>query len=381
MLITDKQELKKYTTEHRLWQGIPSIERTKKGRLFACFYSGGVMENFGNYVMLVRSDDEISFSEPIAVTRVEKGRCFDPCIWIDPLDRLWLTWAVMPDHGVYGTICADPDADELQWSNVFLIGHDVMLNKPTVLSSGEWLFPLGVWNHGIRVLAEEHDTKEAERGSFAYRTMDHGSTFQRLGAADVPDRDYDENMILELADGRLAMYVRTKYGIGVAYSADKGVTWGPGGDSGLRGPNSRFHIRRLKSGRVLLINHVNFSGRNNLTALLSEDDGKTWKYQLLLDGRDQVSYPDMVEGENGYLYIIYDRERGNSQKTLEKAYEAAREILYAKITEEDIRAGKLVSQHSKLQCVVSKLGRYADENKDPYGEIQAAEGAVCSVTL
>ena len=48
MLITDKQELKQYEAAYRLWQGIPSIEVTKKGRIFSCFYSGGVMENFGN---------------------------------------------------------------------------------------------------------------------------------------------------------------------------------------------------------------------------------------------------------------------------------------------------------------------------------------------
>ena len=42
MLITDKNELKKYTTEHRIWQGIPSIEVTKGGRIFSTFYSGGI---------------------------------------------------------------------------------------------------------------------------------------------------------------------------------------------------------------------------------------------------------------------------------------------------------------------------------------------------
>ena len=44
MLITDKNELKKYTSVKRMWQGIPGIERTKGGRLFATWYSGGVTE-------------------------------------------------------------------------------------------------------------------------------------------------------------------------------------------------------------------------------------------------------------------------------------------------------------------------------------------------
>ena len=58
MLITDKQKLEQYDSKHRLWQGIPSIERTKKGRLFACFYSGDVTEKNGNFVVLCVSDDD-----------------------------------------------------------------------------------------------------------------------------------------------------------------------------------------------------------------------------------------------------------------------------------------------------------------------------------
>lgn len=377
MLITDKQELKQYASAYRLWQGIPSIEVTQKGRIFSCFYSGGVMENFGNYVMLVYSDDGVNFTEPVIVTKEDGARCFDPCVWIDPLGRLWLTWGVMPGGGVYGTICEDPDADELKWSEVFFIGHDVMMNKPIVLTSGEWIFPVAVWDHGIRVLSAEHDSKESHRGSFAYCSTDQGKTFQKLGGADVPDRDFDEHMILELRDGTLANYVRTRYGIGVAYSKDKGKTWGPGSDSGLGGPNSRFHIRRLSSGRVLLVNHVDFVKRDHLTALLSEDDGKTWKYKLLLDERDNVSYPDMAEGADGYLYIVYDRERGDKRGCLDAAYACAREILYAKVTEADIMAGKLVSQESKLRCIISKLGKYAKENEDPYGEHMASVGCHC----
>jgi len=366
MLVTDKQELKKYATENRLWQGIPGIEVTKKGRIFSCFYSGETGETFGNYAMVVLSEDGLNFTEPIAVATVDGGRCYDACLWIDPLDRLWFIWSVMPNHGVYAAICEEPDAEEVTWGQERFIGYDVMMNKPTVLSTGEWLFPIAVWNHGIRVLPAEYDTKQEERGSFVYQSTDQGISFKKLGRADVPDRDYDEHMVLELSDGKLAMYVRCMQGIGVSYSHDRGKTWTPGEDSGLGGPGSRFHIRRLPSGRVLLINHVNYTRRNNLTALLSEDDGRTWKYQLLLDERDNVSYPDVAVGEDGYLYIAYDRDRGNSKKSLEEAYACAREILYARITEEDIMAGRLVSERSRLKCIISKLGRYAREHEKPY---------------
>ena len=68
MFITDSEALTKYDSAHRLWQGIPSVERTAKGRIFVSFYSGGETEQLGNYALLVVSDDGgKTFSEPIAV--------------------------------------------------------------------------------------------------------------------------------------------------------------------------------------------------------------------------------------------------------------------------------------------------------------------------
>ena len=369
MLITDKNELKRYTAKHRVWQGIPGIEVTKKGRIFSTFYSGGVKEELGNYVMLVMSDNGTDFTEPIAVAYKDNHRCFDPCIWIDPLGRLWFTWSMIPAHGTYAVICDNPDAEELTWSDVIFVGHDVMMNKPTILSTGEWFFPIAVWNDGIRVLSSEYDTPEKDKGSFVYKTIDNGKTFEKLGGADVEKRSFDEHMILELSDGRLAMYVRTEYGIGVSYSFDCGKTWTKGKDSGLSGPSSRFYIGRLPSGRVLFINNADDKERINLTAFLSEDDGATWKYELLLDERENVSYPDVAVGDDGYIYITYDRDRGALKKSLDEAYAAAREILYAKVTEEDIIQGKVTSPEGKLKCIISKLDKYSDEDENPYGEV------------
>lgn len=266
-------------------------------------------------------------------------------------------------------ICDDPDSDEIMWSKERVIGKDVMMNKPTVLSTGDWLFPITVWNYGVRAIPSEYDTHDSERGSFVYKTIDNGVSFKKFGKAEVKDRSFDEHIILEFKDGSLGMYVRTNYGIGVSYSFDRGKTWTEGKNSGLGGPCSRFCIRRLKSGRILLINHSNFNGRNNLTAMLSEDECKTWKYSLLLDERDNVSYPDAVEDENGYIYITYDRERGAFLNSLDDVYLQAREILIAKITEEDIIHGKITDSGSYIKKVASKLGKYALEDENPYNEI------------
>jgi hypothetical protein len=341
----------------RLWQGIPSVERGSDGCFYATWYSGGKTEDPDNYTLVVRSTDEgQSWSEPILVIDPpDKVRAFDPNLWTDPRGRLWLFWAQSWELfdgrvGVWWSVCDDPGAATPRWSAPQRLAHGIMLNKPTVLSTGEWLFPVGLWRSSAWLAPDAaglqaHPELDGERFSNVYVTRDEGSTFALLGRADVPRRVFDENMIVERRDGSLWMLVRTDNGIGESVSTDRGATWSPGRDTGFGGPNSRFFIRRLQSGALLLVNHVDFSGRNNLTALLSDDDGQTWPHRMLLDGRKDVSYPDGFQAPDGTIHIIYDRERYG-----------AREILLASFTEADVRAGQPATAACRLQHLVSRAG-------------------------
>lgn len=364
MIISDAEQLKAYEPGGRVWQGIPSFERTKNGRCFSVFYTGETGEMNGNYCTLAVSDDGENWRDPVIVTYAGKDRrCYDPNVWIDPLGRLWLIWSVMPDLAVYAAICDHPDADELVFGEERRIGTGVMLNKPTVLSSGEWMFPIAVWKESV-ISPYDAQKIKVPRLAFVVRTVDEGKTFTRLGGVDMPDRCFDEHMIVELKDGRLAMFVRTYYGIGVSYSFDGGFTWSDGKDTGILSPNSRFFVRKLSSGNVLLVTNDS-RRREKMTAFVSTDDCKTWQGGLLLDKRDLVSYPDGVESD-GCIYITYDCERGNP-RTLEATQKEAREILYARFTEADALAGKNVSGKCEFKKIISKLGKY-DGKKNPYSE-------------
>ena len=348
--VTDKATLSDhddiYADSSRKFQGIPGIERTEAGSIYTVFYTGTETEGNGNFLLLHRSRDGVDFSETImaVVPPAENTRCYDPCLWISPDKKLRLFWAQSCGWydgrcGVWCSICENPDADVPRFSAPERIANGIMMNKPTVLSSGEWLLPCAVW----KVADSELNYLPAERFSNVYRSTDSGRTYTLYGHSDYPDRHFDEHMIYERRDGSLVMLIRAKNGIGEAISYDRGKSFTGEHDSGLGGPNSRFFIRRLKSGRLLLVNHVNFKGRSNLTALLSDDDGLHWKYSLLLDERGDVSYPDGVEGSDGFIYIIYDYNRSTD-----------REILMAKLREEDIVAGRIISNSSALKIVTNK---------------------------
>lgn len=368
MLITDASKLKDFASDRRVWQGIPGIARTPRGRIFVSFYSGDTKETFGNFAALIRSDDELRYSEPIAVAcKSGAFRCFDPVLWIDPLKRLWFIWNVMPGEEVWGALCEDPDADEPVWSREFYIGRGVMMNKPTVLSTGEWLFPIAIWKPDLLAnLRRRGLTEEDVAASYVYKTSDNGHSFHRLGGADVPNRSYDEHMVYEMNNGVLRMLVRLNRGIGESYSYDRGHQWSCGRKLSLCGPSSRFYVGKLPSGRVLLINHATSDTRSHLTAYLSEDDGMTFPYSLLLDSRKSISYPDVTVGEGGVIHVVYDRERGCFLSGLEEAYASAREILVARITEDEILCGALSAPESYLCRVVCKLSRLAEGIPNPY---------------
>ena len=111
--------------------------------------------------------------------------------------------------------------------------------------------------------------------------------------------------------------------------------------------NARFFLRRLQSGRILLVKNgpptERLQKRTHLSAYLSEDDGQTWKGGLLLDERNAVSYPDGFESPDGLIHVLYDWNRHTDA-----------EILLAKFREEDVLAGKIVSKDAKLLQLANK---------------------------
>ncbi len=342
----------------RTWQGIPGIERTVKGRVYVSWFTGGPKEpSPDNTVVLSYSDDDgKTFTPPEAMglPTNDGTRCFDPTLWIDPKGRLWYIFnrgnKDLPKHDVWARICDDPDAAKPQWGPEFRIGYDApftfRMNKVTVLSTGEWLMPVTLAEKPVPAWCTGYNDKQTPTLHGVGISTDEGRTWTLHGA--VKSKPWAlENMITELKDGRLWMLIRTNSGVlWQSHSTDKGRTWSDGNPSSIKSPGSRFYIRRLSSGNLLLINHHKFTGRSHLTAQLSTDDGATWNDGLLLDERGGVSYPDGVQDKDGLIWITYDRDRGG-----------AGEILLAKFREEDVVAGKDVSGTVTLKQIVDKLNK------------------------
>ena len=337
------------------------VERTPGGRLWVSWFAGD--DSRDAYILLAKSDDGgKTWSDPRFMVDPEpspngvRQRALVGNLWSDPRGRLWMFFDKSLRFfdgraGVWATVCENPDADQPVWSLPRRIGHGATLNKPTVLSNGDWMLPVSLWqrdyiNADFSAGPNLFKELDPERLAQVYVSSDEGETWNRRGGVLAVQRQFDEQMIIERRDGSLLMFLRTDYGIAETESFDQGRSWTFPHKSALEHVSARIFVRRLASGRVLLVKHGELyrkpDGRSHLTAYVSEDDCQTWMGGLLLDERRGVSYPDGFQSPDGLLTIVYDRNRVNG------------EILMATFTEEDVLAGCDVSGRLHLRMPVKQ---------------------------
>lgn len=321
---------------------IIGMDRTPHGRLWGCWTGTG--DKADGYFLLATSDDGgDTWSKPrLAVGPKRPGRLRSGALvgnlWTDPKGRLWLFFDQQlgdPQGRItdWWMRCDDPDAAAPAWTEPVRFAEGCTLNKPTVLAAGDWLLPVSDWH-----------AKTAR----VYASTDEGASWSERGSVRFPDWEFDEHMMVELTDGRLWMLARTTGQPYESFSTDGGATWSePRQAATVQNINARFFLRRLRSGRILLVKNGSpaerLAERSHMTAWLSADDGQTWQGGLLLDERAAVSYPDGCEGPDGLIHILYDWNRHTDA-----------EILLATFREADVLAGKAVSPDTKLRRLANK---------------------------
>ncbi len=322
---------------------IIGMDRTPKGRIWGCWTGTGDKRD-GYFLLATSDDDGTTWSKPrLAIgARTKPGQKLSGALvgnlWSDPKGRLWLFFDQQlgdPQGRITNWFirCDDPDAAEPKWSEPVRFAEGCTLNKPTVLKDGDWLLPVSDWqNKTARVFA----------------STDEGASWKERGSLQFPDWQFDEHMTVELRNGRLWMLARTGGQPFESFSSDQGRTWSePRPAATVQNINARFFLRRLQSGRILLVKNgpptERLQKRTHLSAYLSDDDGQTWKSGLLLDERNAVSYPDGFESPDGLIHILYDWNRHTDA-----------EILLAKFREEDVLAGKIGSKDAKLLMLANK---------------------------
>jgi len=226
-----------------------------------------------------------------------------------------------------------------------------------------------------------------------YSSTDDGKTWKASNLIDLGGKGHHggvtEPTVAQLKDGRLWMLIRTNWGeFWTAYSHDGGRFWRTIQPSGIPASSAPGMLKRLASGRLLLVwnrplpegkHEWPLSGgdglwsespvsnhREELTLALSDDDGKTWSEPVVI-ARSKIppnskksrwiAYPYVFEQQPGELWIT--TMQGNLRARLrERDFTAPQEAtiinqLPLRITEPGLYrlAGDLQYRESRGQAI------------------------------
>jgi hypothetical protein len=334
----------KFMLSTRRWQGIPSIGKDRLGNFYTAWISGGDGENNVNYITVSLSKNKgrswIYDKLILSVNPQDSTRLKDPCFFNDKFGNLYMVWAkyvqkksvLAREWAVswYSKINLSDDGNTITYSPPRRIAEGIMLNKPYYSTiSDQLVFPIAMWYDGGDPNLRQPFIFKADYG------LNTLTNFTNSGyiPLDKPLKWVYEHMIVQLKDSTYLGMVRTVDGIYYSKSKD-GNTWDKGKKFMDAGPTTaaRFYLGKLNSGRLILIFN-NAKTRTNMTICLSDDDGVTWPYKMLIDESADsyfgVSYPDMIEPSPGLLDIVYDYVRSPNGT-----------IKFVEIKEEDILNNK-----------------------------------------
>jgi sialidase-1 len=165
-----------------------------------------------------------------------------------------------------------------------------------------------------------------------YSSTDDGATWTPSNLIDLGGQGHHggvtESTITELNDGRVWMLIRTNWGeFWSGYSSDSGQSWRVLQPSGIAASSAPGMLRRLASGRLMLLwnrpfpegkNEWPLSGgdglwsetpvsnhREELSLAFSDDEGKTWTKPVVLAHQSGkwLAYPYVFEHTPGHIWL------------------------------------------------------------------------------
>ncbi len=199
---------------------------------------------------------------------------------------------------------------------------------PNRLANGDLVY-LG------KTVASDEIGKVMNAGSIGLiRSSDGGRSWMPQGSVHLPEgvdvECFHEPHVVELKDGRLLGLVRydpnhhdygnrqpgqTDFQMCQSFSSDGGKTWSRAEVMDFHG--SPPHLLRHSSG-ALIVSYGYREQPYGIRAMLSFDDGETWRYDYILrdDGpHPDLGYPSSVELDDGsILTVYYQRPRSVDDK-------------------------------------------------------------------
>jgi len=286
------------------------------GTLLASWF-GGLEEGDNSVeIWLARKKPGTQWSTPVQLTDFPYAPCWNPVLFRDLQNRIWLFFKVGPDPMAWVSayiISSDGGTTwgEIQYQPAGLLGP--IKNKPITLKSGTILagtsVEAGRTKHPNGVQPYWNWTAWVER------SVDQGESWVRHGPIVVPGFNFGviQPTLWETDSGEIRMLMRATRQIGhicESISKDGGMSWTAARPISLPNPNSGIDAVKLTDGRVALVYNHTERGRSPINLALSLDDGQSWESPLIIeDGPGEFSYPAVIQSDEGKIHITYTWKR------------------------------------------------------------------------
>jgi predicted neuraminidase len=305
-----------------------TIAETAGGAFLAAWF-GGTHEGHPDVSIWLARCTAGTWAPPVRVARVAGVPLWNPVLFRDAHDTLWLWYKVGPTIAAWTGVYMQSRDDGRTWSAPTYLPAGLLgpaKNKPITLSNGDILCGTSAetwssWSCWVEISADGGKTW-SKHGPIALSSA-------LPGAADVTPEpssavwDSASNQLVlphnfagviqptvwEHAPGRLKMFMRSTRQVGrvcEASSDDMGRTWSPARPTDLLNPNSGLDGLRLADGRIVLAYNPSESTRSPLATALSRDNGRTWYARRLLETEPgEFSYPSIIQARDGRLHMTY----------------------------------------------------------------------------
>ena len=295
-----------------------TLVELRNGDLLAAWF-GGTHEGAPDVAIWGSRRTAGQWSAPFLLVREPNIACFNPVLFHSADGRLWLYYKFGPSARTWTGARLVSNNDGKTWSQpehlpAGLLGP--IKDKPLVLPDGTIVSGSSVESY-------------SSWAAWIDRSTDNGETWKKIGPITVPSHDVRSQQsapadqqehvhgiiqpaIVSLGKKHLRLYARSTSDIGricVADSFDDGLSWTQAHPTDIPNPNSGIDAVGLRDGRVVLVYNNSSKERTPLNLAVSSDGEHFNMFDTLEDQPGEYSYPAIIQGKDGSLYIAWTWNR------------------------------------------------------------------------
>lgn len=334
-----KIEAEMIFTPEKIHNHSSSIVELKDGRLMVCWYRGSGERTADDVTIEASYFEKGQWTPRFTLADTPGFPDTNPVLWIDHDQRLWLFWGLVIANEWHTSLLkfnrADAGKLPFNWGDSIVLKPVNIVEKtqaavdPLIKAGGpmaaraakllehakDKYFSRMGWftrTHPIQLASGRIIVPLYSDGySFGLMALsdDNGKTW--FGSEPIIGWGGVQPSVVAKKNGDLVAFMRDNgpapKRVQVSVSKDNGMSWSFAEDIEVPNSGTSLEVIVLRDGRWLMVNNDLEKGRNSLLASLSDDEGKTWKWNRHIEKAEAGSYhyPSVIQTRDGSIHVTY----------------------------------------------------------------------------